>query len=101
MRLMTSKALLAATALVAITLALPATAAELTVGFSQIGSESGWRAAHTSVSKSEATQRKVPLKIADAPQKEDNQVEATRAFIGQGVDAIFLAPAVSRACASL
>jgi len=41
---MTSKALLAATALVAITISLPATAAELTVGFSQIGSESGWRA---------------------------------------------------------
>ena len=47
---MTSKALLAATALVAINLSLPGTATELTVGFSQIGSESGWRAAETSVS---------------------------------------------------
>jgi len=55
---MTSKALLAATALVAITLSLPATAAELTVGFSQIGSESGWRAAETSVSKTEATKHR-------------------------------------------
>ena len=55
---MTSKALLAATALAAITLSLPATAAELTVGFSQIGSESGWRAAETTVTKSEAEKRR-------------------------------------------
>jgi ABC-type sugar transport system substrate-binding protein len=95
MRLMTSKALLAATALVAITLSLPATAAELTVGFSQIGSESGWRAAETSVSKTEATKRKVTLKIADAQQKQENQIKAIRSFIAQGVDAIFLAPVVS------
>lgn len=38
------------------TLILSASAysAEMTVGFSQIGSESGWRAAETSVAKSEA-----------------------------------------------
>src|SRR3954465_10433140 len=95
MRLMTSKALLAATAMVAITLSLPATAAELTVGFSQIGSESGWRAAETSVSKSEAAKRKINLKIADAQQKQENQIKAIRSFIAQGVDAIFLAPVVS------
>ena len=92
---MTTKALLAATALVAITLSLPATAAELTVGFSQIGSESGWRAAETSVSKSEASKRKVTLKIADAQQKQENQIKAIRSFIAQGVDAIFLAPVVA------
>src|ERR1700745_3733695 len=95
MRLMTSKALLAATALVAITLSLPATAAELTVGFSQIGSESGWRAAETSVSKSEAAKRGVTLKIADAQQKQENQIKAIRSFIAQGVDAIFVAPVVA------
>ena len=65
---MSSKALVAATALVAITLSLPATAADLSVGFSQIGSEAGWRAAETSVSKSEAAKRKVTLKIADTQQ---------------------------------
>src|SRR5712671_92369 len=95
MRLMTTNALLAACALVAITLSLPATAAELTVGFSQIGSESGWRAAETSVSKTEATKRKVTLKIADAQQKQENQIKAIRSFIAQGVDAIFLAPVVA------
>ena len=72
----------------------PSAAAELTVGFSQIGSESGWRAARTSVSKSEATKRKVNLKIADAQQKQENQIKAIRSFIAQGVDAIFLAPVV-------
>ena len=91
---MTSKALLAATALVAITLSLPATAAELTVGFSQIGSESGWRAAETSVSKTEAAKRKVTLKFADAQQKQENQIKAIRGFIAQGVDAILVAPVV-------
>src|SRR5256714_12015720 len=95
MRLMTSKAFLAATALVAIALSFPATAAQLTVGFSQIGSESGWRAAETTVSKSEAGKRGVNLKIADAQQKQENQIKAIRSFIAQNVDAIFLAPVVS------
>ena len=48
---MTLKALFAASATAALLLATSASAAELTVGFSQIGSESGWRAAETSVSK--------------------------------------------------
>src|SRR2546423_1710576 len=94
-RLMILKALFAAGATAALLLALPANAAELTIGFSQIGSESGWRAAETSVSKQEATNRKVNLKIADAQQKQENQIKAIRSFIAQGVDAIFLAPVVS------
>src|SRR5207248_11623564 len=92
---MSFKPLLAATALAASMLSFPAIAAELTVGFSQIGSESGWRAAETSVSKQEATKRKVNLKIADAQQKQENQIKAIRSFIAQNVDAIFLAPVVS------
>ena len=59
-------ALLAAAALTAPALVLNAHAAELTIGFSQIGSESGWRAAETSVSKSEAKKRNITFKIADA-----------------------------------
>src|SRR5512138_1517448 len=93
---MTLKALFAATtAAAALLLAPPAGAAELTIGFSQLGSESGWRAAETSVSKSEATKRGVNLKIADAQQKQENQIKAIRSFIAQNVDAIFLAPVVS------
>jgi ABC-type sugar transport system substrate-binding protein len=91
---MTLKALLAATAL-STALGFSASAAELTVGFSQIGSESGWRAAETVVSKAEAKKRNINFKIADAQQKQENQIKAIRSFIAQGVDAIFLAPVVS------
>ena len=92
---MTLKALFAASATAALLLATSASAAELTVGFSQIGSESGWRAAETSVSKSEAAKRKINLKIADAQQKQENQIAAIRSFVAQGVDAILLAPVVA------
>nr|WP_322111530.1 hypothetical protein [Aeromonas salmonicida] len=68
--------------------------ADMTVGFSQIGSESGWRAAETSVAKTEAEKRDITLKIADAQQKQENQIKAIRSFIAQGVDAIFIAPVV-------
>ncbi|MGU5717554.1 galactofuranose ABC transporter, galactofuranose-binding protein YtfQ [Aeromonas taiwanensis] len=78
------------------TLILSASAysSDMTVGFSQIGSESGWRAAETSVAKSEAQKRGITLKIADAQQKQENQIKAIRSFIAQGVDAIFIAPVV-------
>ncbi|QHM70925.1 galactofuranose ABC transporter, galactofuranose-binding protein YtfQ [Mixta intestinalis] len=75
-------------------LAVPALAADMTVGFSQVGSESGWRAAETSVAKSEAAKRGITLKIADGQQKQENQIKAVRSFIAQGVDAIFIAPVV-------
>ncbi len=67
----------------------------LTVGFAQIGSESGWRAAETRMAKTAAEQRGIALKIADAQQKQENQIKAIRSFIAQGVDAILLAPVVS------
>lgn len=80
-----------ATALLPIT----AFAADLTIGFSQIGSESGWRAAETTVTKQEAEARGIDLKFADAQQKQENQIKAIRSFIAQGVDAILLAPVVA------
>ena len=70
-------------------------ASALTVGFSQIGSESGWRAAETTVTKQEAEKRGIDLKFADAQQKQENQIKAIRSFIAQGVDAIFVAPVVA------
>ena len=69
--------------------------ADKVIGFSQIGSESGWRAAETSVTKAEAEKRGVDLKFADAQQKQENQIKAIRGFIAQGVDAILVAPVVS------
>ncbi len=69
--------------------------AEMTIGFSQIGSESGWRAAETTVTKQEAEKRGITLKFADAQQKQENQIKALRSFIAQGVDAILVAPVVA------
>lgn len=66
----------------------------MTVGFSQIGSESGWRTAETQSIKAEAEKRGIDLKFSDAQQKQENQIKALRSFIAQGVDAIILAPVV-------
>ncbi|MDB5552030.1 MAG: putative sugar transport system, periplasmic binding protein YtfQ precursor [Rhizobium sp.] len=87
-------ALASATAL-AVTMFAATEASALTVGFSQIGSESGWRAAETTVTKQEAEKRGIDLKFADAQQKQENQIKALRSFIAQGVDAIFVAPVVA------
>lgn len=67
----------------------------LVVGFAQIGSESGWRAAETRVAREEAEQRGIDLRISDAQQRQENQIRAVRAFIAQDVDAILLAPVVA------
>ena len=67
---------------------------KLTVGFSQIGAESGWRTAETESIQSEAKKRGVDLKYSDAQQKQENQIKALRAFAAQHVDAIILAPVV-------
>ena len=73
--------------------ALPA-AAE-TIGFSQIGSESGWRAAETTLTQMQAEERGHDLRFSDAQQKQENQIAAIRSFIAQGVDAILVAPVVA------
>ena len=65
-----------------------------TIGFSQIGSESGWRAAETTVTRQEAEKRGIDLKFADAQQRQENQIRAVRSFIAQGVDGILIAPVV-------
>lgn len=77
------KALASATILAACTFG-SASAAELVVGFSQIGSESGWRAAETTLTKQQAEERGIDLKFADAQQKQENQIKAIRSFIAQG-----------------
>jgi ABC-type sugar transport system substrate-binding protein len=86
---------LAAAASLATALSSATFAADMVVGFSQIGSESGWRAAETSVTKQEAEKRGIELKFADAQQKQENQIKAIRGFIAQGVDAILVAPVVA------
>jgi simple sugar transport system substrate-binding protein len=76
-------------------LALGTAASAQVVGFSQIGSESGWRAAETTVTNQEAEARGITLQFSDAQQKQENQIAAVRSFIAQGVDAILLAPVVA------
>ena len=71
-----------------------AAARALVVGFSQIGAESAWRAAETDSIRAEADRRGHVLRLADAQQRQENQLKALNAFIAQGVDAIVLAPVV-------
>ncbi len=77
------------------TTAIAAPSMAQTVGFSQIGSESGWRAAETTVTLEQAKERGIDLKFSDAQQKQENQIKAIKSFIAQGVDAIFVAPVVA------
>jgi len=68
----------------------------LTIGFSQIGSESAWRTAFTNAVQEEAEARGINLLFSDAQQEQENQIAAINAWIAQGdVDAIILAPVVT------
>jgi ABC-type sugar transport system substrate-binding protein len=53
---------------------------DLTIGFIQTGSESGWRAANTASFKETATQLGINLKFYDAQNKLENQVSAFHQF---------------------
>ncbi len=79
---------------VAVTLGACLSANALTVGFSQVGSESGWRTNFSESVKAEAEKRGITLKFSDAQQKQENQIKAVRSFIAQRVDAIVIAPVV-------
>lgn len=92
---MSIKTLLGAVAAVALTAGVGLAQEGKTVGFSQIGSESGWRAAETTLTKSQAEERGIQLQFSDAQQKQENQIAAIRSFVAQGVDAILLAPVVA------
>lgn len=68
--------------------------ADVTIGFSQVGSEGDWRPAFSRNMQDEAENYGVDLKFADAQGKQEEQLRAVRAFIAQGVDAIIIAPVV-------
>lgn len=85
---------LAVSAFLALVVFCQAANGKVTVGFSQIGAESGWRTAETESIQSEAKNRGIDLKFSDAQQKQENQIKALRAFLAQRVDAIILAPVV-------
>lgn len=67
----------------------------ISVGFAQVGAESGWRAANTtSIQESLTKENGFDLKFSDAQQKQENQIQAIRSYIAQGVDVIAFSPVV-------
>nr|WP_074318285.1 ABC transporter substrate-binding protein [Micromonospora cremea] len=67
---------------------------KITLGFSQVGAESGWRTANTTSIKEAAAAAGVELKFDDAQQKQENQIKAIRNYIQQKVDVIAFSPVV-------
>ncbi|GLK15792.1 ABC transporter substrate-binding protein [Herbiconiux flava] len=72
----------------------PKPADQLVVGFSQVGSESGWRTANTTDIQAAFKDAGIELKFSDAQQKQENQIKAIRSYIQQGVDVIAFSPVV-------
>ncbi|MCR5108633.1 MAG: ABC transporter substrate-binding protein [Lachnospiraceae bacterium] len=69
----------------------------ITVGFSQVGSESDWRMANTkSVQEAFTVDKGYALIFNDGQQKQENQIKAIREFIDQDVDYILLDPCVEK-----
>lgn len=66
----------------------------ITLGFSQVGSESGWRAANTASIQSSAKTAGINLKFSDAQQKQENQIASIRSYIQQKVNVIAFSPVV-------
>jgi simple sugar transport system substrate-binding protein len=67
---------------------------QLTMGFSQVGAESGWRTANTKSIQDAAKDAGVDLKFSDANGEQENQISAIRSFVQQGVDVIAFSPVV-------
>lgn len=66
----------------------------ITLGFSQVGAESGWRTANTKSIQESAKTAGIDLKFSDAQQKQENQIKAIRSFIQQKVKVIAFSPVV-------
>ncbi len=64
------------------------------VGFSQLGSESGWRVGNSQDVIAAAKRAGIELIYDNAEQKQEEQVNAIRSFIAYQVDVIVLAPIV-------
>jgi len=67
---------------------------EITMGFAQVGAESGWRTANTKSIQESAKSAGIDLKFSDAQQKQENQIKAIRSYIQQKVDVIAFSPVV-------
>ncbi|GAA2545066.1 ABC transporter substrate-binding protein [Mycolicibacterium diernhoferi] len=67
---------------------------QITMGFSQVGAESGWRTANTKSIQDAAGNAGVDLKFSDANGEQENQISAIRSFVQQRVDVIAFSPVV-------
>jgi len=67
---------------------------KITMGFAQVGAESGWRTANTKSIQDSAKKAGIELKFSDAQQKQENQIKAIRSYIQQKVDVIAFSPVV-------
>jgi galactofuranose transport system substrate-binding protein len=67
---------------------------KITMGFAQVGAESGWRTANTKSIQESAEAEGIDLKFSDAQQKQENQIKAIRSYIQQKVDVIAFSPVV-------
>ncbi len=103
---MVKKTLVAATAITLSTFALTSCGSSdassgsasddgtITMGFAQVGAESGWRTANTKSIQDTAKQEGIELKFTDAQGKQENQIAAIRSYIQQKVDVIAFSPVV-------
>ena len=99
---MLKKTLIAACAITLSTAALSACSSgsgssddgKITMGFAQVGAESGWRTANTKSIQEAAKSEDIDLKFSDAQQKQENQIKAIRSYIQQKVDVIAFSPVV-------
>jgi ABC-type sugar transport system substrate-binding protein len=66
----------------------------ITMGFAQVGAESGWRTANTTSIQDSAKDAGIDLKFTDAQGKQENQIQAIRSYIQQKVDVIAFSPVV-------
>ncbi|MCK9822758.1 ABC transporter substrate-binding protein [Nocardioides cavernae] len=67
---------------------------KITMGFAQVGAESGWRTANTKSIQDTAKDEGIDLKFTDAQGKQENQIAAIRSYIQQKVDVIAFSPVV-------
>ena len=74
--------------------ATPDGGGDITMGFAQVGAESGWRTANTKSIQDSAKDAGVDLKFSDAQGKQENQIQAIRSYIQQKVDVIAFSPVV-------
>ena len=77
-------------------LSMAASASAVTIAFSQIGQESDWRTANTdSVTAAVTGHEGWEFVYSDGQQKQENQIQALRNFITQGVDYILFTGVVT------